>query len=100
MFVGSWKSNGRCHSLPPQLCRDIDCLNRASSVTLEFVVPVKGHWPSSRFGVTLSTVGVLRIDCSDIKEKPSKSPPHPAKRKSMPTKTIINLVGILANAVR
>jgi hypothetical protein len=60
------------------------------------VVPVKGHWPSSRFCVTLSTVGVARIDCSDMREKPSNSPPHPAKSRSMPTKAIINLVGMLA----
>ena len=46
--------------------------------------------------MTLFTVGVFRIDCSEIKEKPSNSPPHPAKRKSMPTKTIISLVGMLA----
>jgi hypothetical protein len=50
--------------------------------------------------VTLSTVGLARIDCSEMREKPSKSPPHPAKRKSIPTKTIINLVGILAVLVR
>jgi hypothetical protein len=31
-----------------------------------------------------------------MREKPSNSPPHAAKRKSMPTKAIINLVGILA----
>lgn len=50
--------------------------------------------------MTLFTVGVSRIDCSEIREKPSSSPPHPAKRKSIPTKTIINLVGILAVLVR
>jgi hypothetical protein len=31
-----------------------------------------------------------------MREKPSNSPPHAAKRKSMPTKAIINLVGISA----
>jgi hypothetical protein len=45
--------------------------------------------------VTLFTVGVARIACSESREKPSSSPPHPAKRKSIPTKIIINLVGIL-----
>lgn len=34
--------------------------------------------------------------CSESNEKPSNSPPHPAKRKSMPTKNIINLVGMVA----
>lgn len=60
------------------------------------VVPVKGHCPSSKFCVTLSTVGVFRIDCSDMREKPSSSPPHPTKTKSMATNTIISLVGMLA----
>ena len=50
--------------------------------------------------MTLSTVGLARIDCSDIREKPSNNPPHPAKRKSMATKDIISLVGILAVLVR
>jgi hypothetical protein len=50
--------------------------------------------------VTLSTVGSSRIRCSERSEKPSNNPPHPAKRKSIPTKTIINLVGILAVLVR
>jgi hypothetical protein len=66
----------------------------------ESVVPVNGHWPSSRFCVTLSTVGSSRIRCSERREKPSNNPPHPAKRKSIPTKTIINLVGMLAVLVR
>jgi len=50
--------------------------------------------------VTLSTVGLARIDCSDMREKPSSNPPHPAKRKSMATKDSISLVGILAVLVR
>jgi hypothetical protein len=66
----------------------------------EVVVPVNGHCPSNKFCVTLSTLGVLRIDCSDMREKPSSSPPHPAKRKSKPTKTIISLVGMVAVFVR
>jgi len=66
----------------------------------EAVVPVNGHCPSNKFCVTLFTVGVLRIDCSDMREKPSSSPPHPAKRKSKPTKTIISLVGMVVVLVR
>jgi hypothetical protein len=62
----------------------------------EAVVPVNGHCPSNKFCVTLSTVGVFRIDCSEMSEKPNSSPPHPAKRRSMPTKTIMSLVGIVA----
>lgn len=62
----------------------------------EVVVPVNGHWPSSTFCVTLFTVGVSRKDCSDSRENPKISPPHPAKRKSSPTKIIMSLVGILA----
>lgn len=46
--------------------------------------------------MTFSVVGVFRIDCSDMREKPSSSPPHPAKRKSSPTKTIMSLVGMVA----
>jgi hypothetical protein len=46
--------------------------------------------------VTLSTVGVFRNDCSDMRENPNSRPPHPAKRKSIPTKTIISLVGMAA----
>lgn len=60
------------------------------------IVPVKGHCPSSKFLVTLSTVGLARIDCSEMREKPSNNPPQPAKSKSMPTNVIISLVGILA----
>jgi hypothetical protein len=37
--------------------------------------------------------------CSDKREKPSNTPPQPAKSKSMPTNVIINLVGILAKEV-
>jgi hypothetical protein len=33
---------------------------------------------------------------SDINEKPKSSPPHPAKRKSNPTKASISLVGMIA----
>lgn len=66
----------------------------------ELVIPVSGHWPSSRFCMTLSTVGVSRMRCSEVSEKPNSSPPHPAKTKSSPTKIIINLVGILAVGLR
>jgi hypothetical protein len=34
--------------------------------------------------------------CSEVREKPRISPPHPAKRRSTPRKTIINLVGMMA----
>jgi hypothetical protein len=64
------------------------------------IVPVSGHWPSSRFSVTLSTLGDSRIRCSDIREKPSSSPPHPAKMKSSPTNIIISLVGMAAEVRR
>jgi hypothetical protein len=60
------------------------------------VVPVNGHWLSKRFCVTLETVGVACMRCSDVREKPRSSPPHPAKRRSTPIKTIINLVGMIA----
>jgi hypothetical protein len=60
------------------------------------VVPVNGHWPSSTFCVTLFTVGVSRSDCSEMSENPRSRPPHPAKRKSIPTNTIINLDGMVA----
>jgi hypothetical protein len=63
------------------------------------VVPVNGHWPSSTFCVTLFTVGVSRNDCSEMSENPKSRPPHPAKRKSMATKTIINLDGMVAFGV-
>jgi hypothetical protein len=79
----------------PQWCGNIEALV-ALCFQYEAVVPVKGHCPSNKFCVTLSTDGVLRIDCSAIREKPNSSPPHPAKRKSIPTKTIINLVGMVA----
>jgi hypothetical protein len=46
--------------------------------------------------VTLSMVGVACKTCSDMREKPSSSPPQPAKRRSTPIKTIINLVGMMA----
>lgn len=57
---------------------------------------VSGHWPSSKFWVTFATVCVSRIAASDINEKPSSSPPHPAKRKSNPRKASINLFGMMA----
>jgi hypothetical protein len=34
------------------------------------VVPVNGHWLSKRFCVTLETVGVACMRCSDVREKP------------------------------
>ena len=46
--------------------------------------------------MTLSSLGDSRMRCSDIKEKPSSRPPHPAKMKSKPTKIIMSLVGIVA----
>lgn len=79
----------------PPLCCNIGALIRFIH-HWTVVVPVNGHWPSSSLCVTLSTVGVFRSNCSDKREKPKINPPHPAKRKSMPTKTIISLVGILA----
>jgi hypothetical protein len=62
--------------------------------TLE-VVPVNGHWPSSRFFATFSVVGLSRRPCSEERAKPMSRPPQPAKRKSVATKIIMSLVGMV-----
>lgn len=83
-----------CHDLRHSSAAISTC--RISSHRREAFVPVSGHWPSSTFCVTLFTVGSSRKDCSDNSEKPKISPPQPAKRKSIPTKTIMSLVGMAA----
>jgi hypothetical protein len=67
---------------------------------VEGIVPVKGHWSRRRFCATVLTVGLARIVSSDIREKPSSRPPQAAKRTSMPTNTIMSLVGMLARGWR
>ena len=65
--------------------------------TLE-VVPVNGHWPSSRFSATLPMVGLSRSRCSEERAKPKRRPPQPAKMKSIPTNIIMSLVGMVGEA--
>jgi len=60
------------------------------------VVPVHGHWPSSTCCEMLFTVGDSRAVFSDRKAKTINSARHAAKRKSMATKSIISLVGMVS----
>lgn len=60
------------------------------------MVPVSGHWSRRSLRATLSKVGLPRIVCSDIREKPISSPPQAAKMTSKPMKTMTSMFGMLA----